>query len=99
MDNDFMSASPTEMIQKAEEINSYGENFDSLTKELKKAIDFLCTGSWAGASSDAFLEQYDELKPGFENTLELIYGISGQLKEIANILESTNSDIAQALRR
>lgn len=99
MGNDYMSASPEEMRQKSQEISTCGENFSGLMTELKTAIDFLCDGSWAGASSEAFLEQYEELKPGFDNTLELINGISGQLKEIANILETTNTDIAQALRK
>lgn len=45
------------------------------------------------------LEQYEELKPGFDNTLELIVGISSQLKDIAEILENTQADISNAIRR
>lgn len=54
MGADFMSASPEEMREKAREIEEYGTNFQTLIKDLKGAIDFLCDGSWSGSSSEAF---------------------------------------------
>ncbi|MDQ0215840.1 WXG100 family type VII secretion target [Oikeobacillus pervagus] len=53
---------------------------------------------WEGASSDAFIGQYEELRPSFVEMANLLDSISRQLNDSANILEDTDAQIASQIR-
>ena len=53
---------------------------------------------WEGSSSEAFINQYYELKPSFEKMAVLLEDVSKQLADSATILEDTDAQIASQIR-
>ncbi|TYR79168.1 WXG100 family type VII secretion target [Priestia megaterium] len=53
---------------------------------------------WEGASSEAFVAQYEELKPSFIEMSNLLNKIAKQLDDSANVLEDTDNQIASQIR-
>jgi len=56
------------------------------------------TDAWEGGSAQAFIDQYEELKPSFERMELLLEEISQQLSSSANILRETDANIASQIR-
>ncbi|MCG3056475.1 WXG100 family type VII secretion target, partial [Escherichia coli] len=53
---------------------------------------------WEGSSSQAFIAQYEELKPSFVEMSNLLNKIAKQLDDSANVLEDTDNQIASQIR-
>ena len=74
--------SPEQMRQRAGEVHAQGDTFDGVINKMQNIINVLQT-EWEGQTSRAFAEQFDSLRPSFEQMRQLIYDISTQLRDIA----------------
>ncbi|GGL51868.1 WXG100 family type VII secretion target [Sporolactobacillus putidus] len=83
-----------------EELRSYAAKYgqeSSNTGELIGRLDGMINQLgqvWEGASSRAFKDQYERLRPSFHQMQQLLEDIDRQLAKTANILEETDQRIA-----
>ena len=88
---------PELMRERANEYRSQAE----IVGEVISAMDTLLTNlqeEWEGAASRSYAERYSELKPGFEKAKELIEEIAAALDSTANIVEETDTEIANQFK-
>jgi len=86
-----------------DQLRSYGSQYQSDSGEVadviarcdSRTLEMLET--WKGSASEAFNQQYEELKPSIRKFIELLDDIGRQVQSVANILESTDADIASQI--
>ncbi|HZG70413.1 MAG TPA: WXG100 family type VII secretion target [Chondromyces sp.] len=76
--------------QESANITELVSRLDSMSSHLQEV--------WEGASSQAFAQQYQELRPSFEKMSVLLNEVSQQLTNSANVLEDTDNQIASQIR-
>ena len=87
-----------------EELRATAKQYGVESQEVLNEVDRLnrmmsdLKGMWEGASSEAFADQYEQLKPSFIKMSDLLTDVSNQLDQTANTLESTDQDIASQIR-
>ena len=93
MANGQIRISPDQMRERAgqyrveaDTVNGVISKMDSLLQQLQS--------EWEGASSESYAARYQELKPGFVKSEELIREIATALDSTAKIIEETDADIA-----
>lgn len=87
---DAMRARASEYQQQSDIVGEVIATMDNLLGQLRS--------EWEGSASEAYEEKYTQLKPGFESMQELIAEICTALNKTADIVEMTDSDIANQLR-
>lgn len=90
MTPDVMRERAGQYRTEADTVNGVISSMDSLLQQL--------LSEWEGAASEAYDARYQELKPGFQKAEELIREIAAALDSTANIVESTDNDIASQFR-
>ncbi|PLT31942.1 WXG100 family type VII secretion target [Bacillus sp. V5-8f] len=88
---------PGELRTVAGQYSTESGNVAELVSRLDNMRDHL-RNIWEGASSDAFAQQYEELKPSFVQMSTLLEEVSQQLSKSADILEETDQQIASQIR-
>jgi len=88
---------PEQMRGRAGEVCRQGENFQEVIGRMQNIINELQT-EWEGQASRAFAEQFDRLKPAFNDMRQLISDIGTQLDGTANAVEQLDQDIASRFR-
>jgi len=88
---------PDQMRSRAGEVRTQGETFQEVINRMQNIINELQT-EWEGRASSAFAEQFDRLKPSFNDMRQLIDDLSSQLDATANSLEQLDQDIASKFR-
>ena len=76
-----------------EESGQVGEQIVRLNSMIKQLED-----AWEGEASRAFSQQYEELKPSFQQMQKLLEDIAGQLSSTAKALEDADKQIASQIR-
>lgn len=76
-----------------EESGQVGEQISRLNSMIKQLEEM-----WEGEASRAFSQQYEELKPSFEQMQKLLEDIAGQLSSTAKALEDADRQIASQIR-
>ncbi|KAB7708252.1 WXG100 family type VII secretion target [Bacillus aerolatus] len=76
--------------QESANVNDLVGRLDSMSNHLREV--------WEGASSEAFAQQYQELRPSFMKMAVLLSEVSQQLNSSANALEDTDHQIASQIR-
>lgn len=89
---------PEQLREMAGRYGQKGGEIESIIGELDGMIAQL-EGEWEGASSRAFANQYQDLKPSFVKMRELLEDIKNQLTQVAHSLESTDQSIASQIGR
>ncbi len=87
---DQMRSRANEYRTEADKVNNVIMRMDSLLKQLQN--------EWEGAASESYAARYQELKPGFMKTEELIREIAAALDSTARIVEETDANIASQFR-
>ena len=65
--------------------------------EIKNKIDAVAA-EWEGAAQSSFVASFEAMLPTLQKDFpEIIEGISTQLTTVANVLEETDSSLAQSL--
>lgn len=88
---------PEAMRGRASEVRTQGENFQDVIQRMQGIINELQT-EWEGQASRAFAEQFDRLKPSFNDMRQLIDDIGTQLDATATAVEQLDQDIANRFR-
>lgn len=76
--------------QESGQVGEQISRLDSMIQQLE--------GAWEGAASRAFSEQYQELRPSFNQMRDLLEQIYKQLSSTAKALEAADNDIANQIR-
>lgn len=85
-----MRARAAEYQQQSDIVGEVISSMDNLLTNLRS--------EWEGSASEAYEDKYHDLRPGFEAMQELIAEICTALNKTADIVELTDSDIANQLR-
>ena len=88
---------PESMRSRAAEYSAEGEKLQEIINKMDNLLTQL-QGEWEGAASESYAQRYQELKPGFVKARELVEEISTALKSTANIVEETDSNIANQFK-
>ncbi len=88
--------SPDEMNQKATEFNQQGEEFEACVEKMGGLVSAL-EQEWEGQSSQAFAQQFNDLRPSFQKTKELINDIAQQLRDVSEAMVSVDQEISQKI--
>lgn len=88
---------PSELKDVARQYDNESQQVTDIIGRLDKMRDHL-VGIWEGSSSQAFVGQYEELKPSFNDMARLLNEVSQQLTKSAQILEDTDNQIASQIR-
>ncbi|MED4129431.1 WXG100 family type VII secretion target [Shouchella miscanthi] len=95
--DELIRVTPEELYQKAEDYNRSSGEVHDLISRLDGFRDQL-QGMWDGQASEAFVQQYDELKPSFVRMGDLLGEVSEQLRNSGRTLEETDQQIAGNIR-
>lgn len=87
---------PDDMRTRSGEYTRQSEAFQDVINTMQQLLNQLQT-EWEGASSQAFEQRFESLKPSFQATKELIDEIAANLMSTANSLEQLDADIASKI--
>lgn len=88
--------SPETMRSRAGEFQRDATEFNELINKMQTRTNALAD-EWEGQASQKYIQQFGELKPGFDKVHELMETISQQLNQTAQIMEDTDREIASKL--
>lgn len=88
---------PEELEQYATRYNDESGQVGEMISRLNDLIGQL-QDAWEGGASEAFITQYEELRPSFQNMQVLLEDISRQLASSADTLRQTDANIASQIR-
>ncbi|OFK22486.1 MULTISPECIES: WXG100 family type VII secretion target [Olsenella] len=88
---------PEQMRSRANEYTAEANNVQETITKMDSLLSAL-QQEWEGASSQAYAQRFAEVRPGFVKAKELIDEISAALKQTAQTLEETDSNIASSFR-
>lgn len=86
--------------QMRERAGQYRVEADAVLDVIRKMDSLLqqLQSEWEGAASESYAARYQELKPAFTNAEDLIREIAAALDATANIVEETDSKIADQFK-
>lgn len=87
---DMMRVRANEYHNQSQQMNQIVQKLDQLIVQLQQ--------EWDGKSAQAFQNQYEKLKPGLIQTVQLIDTVSNQLVQTANAIEALDHEIASKLQ-
>jgi len=88
---------PETMRSRAGEVRNQGETFQEAVTRVGNIINELHS-EWEGEASRAFAEQFERLRPAFNEMRQLIYDLGTQLEGAANAVEQLDQDIASRFK-
>lgn len=88
---------PDMMRTRANEYHNQSQTMSQIVQKLNSLILQL-QQEWDGKSAQAFQNQYEKLKPGLQQTVQLIETIAQQLIQTANSIEALDHEIASKLQ-
>lgn len=88
---------PEQMRGRASEYRTEAGNVESVITKLDTLLQNL-QGEWEGQASESYAARYQELRPGFVKAEELIKEVASALDSTANIVEETDTNIANQFR-
>ena len=88
---------PDQMRGRASEYRTEAGKVENVISKLDTLLQNL-QGEWEGQASESYAARYQELRPGFVKAEELIKEIAAALDSTANIVEETDTNIANQFR-
>ncbi|MBP1045589.1 WXG100 family type VII secretion target [Enterococcus sp. BWM-S5] len=85
-----------EMEALSNQLHSQEETFQQCVAELNRLIHSV-PDSWEGKSADAYINQFEELQPAFEQTQVIIEALQQQIKETMAVMKEKDSSLASKL--
>lgn len=89
--------SPEQMRSRASEYTTQAGNVQEVIGKLDNLLTSL-QSEWEGSASESYATKYGELRPGFVKAKELIDEISAALIKTAQLVEDTDTNIANAFK-
>lgn len=87
---------PETMRERASEYRTEADTVEGVISKMDALLENLM-GEWEGAASEAYAARFQELRPGFVDAENLIREIAAALDSTANIIETTDAEIANQL--
>ncbi|MGN0533084.1 MAG: WXG100 family type VII secretion target [Eubacterium sp.] len=88
---------PETMRTRASEYTTEAGNIQQVINKLDRLLTQL-QSEWEGDASRAYAEKFNQLRPGFVKTKDLVDEISAALRKTAQIVEDTDRNIAGQFR-
>lgn len=88
---------PDQMRERAQQYRVEADTVNGVINKLDSLLQML-QSEWEGSSSESYAARYQELKPGFMKTEELIREIAAALDSTAKIIEETDTGLANNWR-
>ncbi|MCL2611287.1 MAG: WXG100 family type VII secretion target [Defluviitaleaceae bacterium] len=88
---------PDEMRARSGEVHRQRDTFEGVISSMGSIISQLQT-EWEGEASRSFYDQFERLRPSFQQMKELLDTLGIQLKQTGDALEQLDSDIAGQFR-
>ncbi|WP_078392476.1 WXG100 family type VII secretion target [Shouchella patagoniensis] len=88
---------PEELFTKAQEYTEASGRVQDLVSTLDGYRNQL-EAMWDGQAREAFIAQYDELKPSFQRMGTLLEEVSQQIRSTGQTLQDTDQQIASNIR-
>ena len=88
---------PDQIRGRASEYRTQASNVESVITKLDNLLQNL-QGEWEGQASESYASRYQQLRPGFVKAQELINEIASALDSTANIVEETDTNIANQFK-
>ncbi len=89
---------PDDMRGRSREYHSEGEKFQETINNMERLLNQL-QEEWEGKASEAFKARFEELKPAFNQTKELIDDIAQKLEGTANQLENLDLELSKQINQ
>ena len=89
----LIQVTPEELRADGNSFKQYGEEIQAIVAKCDRLKNKLLD-EWKGSSSNAFMNQYDQLHPSMENFYKVVGEIGAQVNSIADTVEQTDQDIA-----
>jgi WXG100 family type VII secretion target len=89
---------PEQMRARAREFGVQGERTQEVINNMDRLLNML-QEEWEGEASRSFKAKFEELRPGFVKTRELIEDINKVLTDTARITEETDRSLASQIGR
>ena len=86
LDYEQLDASAKKLMEEMEAFDACISNMTAVVSNLPDI--------WEAQTCDRYVEQFEELKPGFESTRDLIGEMSEQMSKIAQNFADADSDMA-----
>jgi WXG100 family type VII secretion target len=78
-------------------LRNQGNDLESLIGQMQGVINSL-PDSWEGAAANAYVEQFAGLKPGLDETRELVETIARQIEQTLAAAQELDTNIAGQFR-
>ena len=88
---------PETMRTRASEYTTQAGNIQQVIDKLDRLLQHL-QQEWEGDASRAYADKFNQLRPGFVKTKDLVDEISAALRKTAQIVEDTDRNIAGQFR-
>ena len=85
------------LSQAATSLRNQGNDLESLIGQMQGVINSL-PDSWEGAAANAYVEQFAGLKPGLDQTRELVETIAKQIEQTLAAAQELDANIAGQFR-
>ncbi len=92
-----IQVTPDELRDKADDFRSNCEEQMDIIHDSANLLQELVDDGFEGATSQAFIEKFDELTPELEAAAKLLEEIAEALDQTAQNFEDLDSDMASAL--
>lgn len=85
------------LVQSSSQLKQNGSELESLIGNMQRVIDSL-PEYWEGDASEAFREQFANLKPGLNEARQLVEDIAVQIDQTLAAAQELDANIASKLR-
>lgn len=92
-----ISSNPDLMDQRAGQYTSEADKMQEIITQMDTLVGQLAE-EWKGSAAQSYTQRYNDLRQGFVDRKDLIDDIATSLHKSAEIIRSTDSQIAQAFR-
>lgn len=90
---DTIRMTPAQMHERAGQYRQQAENVSEVIQNLDRLLEALLQ-EWSGKATEAYVANYEELRPYFEQAKVLIETIAAKLDSTANAMADLDTDIA-----
>jgi len=84
---------PEQMNSRASEVRGQRDAFEEVISKMQNIINELLT-EWEGAASASYSQQFNDLKPSFDNMKQLLDDMATQLDKTAEAVKALDEEIA-----
>lgn len=92
-----ISVGPDELRSQADSFRAEADEQAEVTNTSDRLVDEL-DEIWSGSAKQSFVEKWNDLQPYLVKAEELLEDIAKQLDGVAQVMEDTDNDLANAMK-